>query len=79
MYSRPRRSCRSRALTRPFERGELPGLGDGLPVADEAPVVILLVALDRLGDEGLLLRRGQLAAPDEIEIPPGVLQDLIVR
>ena len=67
------------ALPRPFERGELAGLGDGLPVGDEAPVVVLLVALDRLGDEGLLLLHRHLPPGDQLEISSGVPQDLGIR
>ena len=75
----PEEIVQQRPLAGPFEGCELSGLGDRLPIADEAPVVILLITLDRLGDEVLFLCRRELAALDEIEIPLGVLQDLIIR
>jgi hypothetical protein len=75
----PEQVAQDRAAARPLQGRELPGLGHGLPVPDEAAVDVPLVRLDRLRDEGVLLIEGQLPPLDQLEVTPAERQDLVVR
>jgi hypothetical protein len=75
----PEEIAKHGALTGPLERRELPCLRYGLPVREETPVEVLLVAVDRLRDEGLLFGGGHLATRDQAQIPLAELQHIVIR